>query len=1173
MVNLGTVSTQYTSAKGSQRKIVRTSSGTLVLFSLQDSGTYKYLYYKISTNDGVTWSSSWIPVFTDSTVSDGRYYSVAIDSSDNIHVAVKSYYVKLTYQGSDSWSVGSPVSVGTGSYYPVILVQTNGTLWIISTSGSSALYLHKSTNGTSWTTYTKSGTYTIYDTAGCVASNDAEIWCFTRNYRYITLYKFAIASSTWDSGTNIVTNVKPTTDSTRSELGLLKVADNEIYIATVIDSTGIRVLRYNGTSWNSIGDITSDDTDHTPCLAKAKDYIVVTWNDYYYDDIYFKYYDGSNWSSEKQVTDDGSIPRDYLATLLESSDDYTFYTYWLRGSGSPYTIEFEKVDLLEHTQQTIQSDVYFQAEGVQSTINSDVNFILRYTKQLLSDVRFNPPHTQQTIQSASYTKVTEEKVIGSSVYIVLSRSQSSILSDVQFKAPITATIDSEVYISGTGTSSSINSDVVFPYFVEFNMQAKVAGEAYTDFNMQFTVNQPTPTNPTNLTATDLKTGDSIELTWTDTGNYGYNIYKDVGGNWEKLNETVVSSTSYIAGDLTANVTYTFQVRGVNGLGTESSGVSVTGTPTFDQATYTKKPVWKIYINGVEQTDAILERVELVYGPSFSTAYFYIPKDPRTVGLPTANRQTVQIYINNRLVFTGYLIRRTDTYQATDLRVSYVAYSKLWKYTWSSIGKVFNDPIEDPQTTYDQSISLRSVLARAGCVTSGAPDRTLYNVIDAMEATPLDLMNELVRYMGNYKLYCSPSGQVSWYHVGHPVTSRRYEIGKHIIEETLTTDISNKVTEVTIYSENTENVDAIFFDFDVFPGVVPQWWVDYLHKQGMSDTVINEYQFFTGDSSFITTPSYIYRDSNDSFVFSFTIYGKEISDVEVYAYTNDKPVVTEYASIQATPADVGLTKWEDGGTEGRFAITAYREFLPTWRPVSAQVSISRDRNSATITLTGIPVRYETRVKKYTYRYFDSETRTEKQVDVWFMGKPMMWPADLAIVYVHKGRKYYKRLTTGEQGLIRIKRESVSARSGRALGYSFARHYRSTTSISDLNSYLTERAQAELDRYGTNKISGSITVLGDETLDLRTKVNGLEVVRVVHDFSNGFLTHIDLTNERFYRGVAILKQTRLSRTKQRILFNASRVIRLVTNVDQYKYISGDPGKKEPEPPKSGLGILGD
>jgi len=81
--------------------------------------------------------------------------------------------------------------------------------------------------------------------------------------------------------------------------------------------------------------------------------------------------------------------------------------------------------------------------------------------------------------------------------------------------------------------------------------------------------------------------------------------------------------------------------------------------------------------------------------------------------------------------------------------------------------------------------------------------------------------------------------------------------------------------------------------------------------------------------------------------------------------------------------------------------------------------------------------------------------------------------------------------------------------------------SVTGFSNQGRILSEmsvRASNEL--AGKNQIfkSGSITVVGDEQLDLRQsiRVNGdkLEVSGVTHSFTNGFTTTVNLTNERFF-----------------------------------------------------------
>ncbi|TDI97016.1 MAG: fibronectin type III domain-containing protein [Deltaproteobacteria bacterium] len=78
--------------------------------------------------------------------------------------------------------------------------------------------------------------------------------------------------------------------------------------------------------------------------------------------------------------------------------------------------------------------------------------------------------------------------------------------------------------------------------------------------------------------------------------------------------------------------------------------------------------------------------------------------------------------------------------------------------------------------------------------------------------------------------------------------------------------------------------------------------------------------------------------------------------------------------------------------------------------------------------------------------------------------------------------------------------------------------------DILKRMQTRADGELARLKDPQVSGSITVIGDETIDLRSSVNvnnlKLEVGSVTHSFVNGFTTIVQLTSEKFVQNIVIL-----------------------------------------------------
>ena len=81
--------------------------------------------------------------------------------------------------------------------------------------------------------------------------------------------------------------------------------------------------------------------------------------------------------------------------------------------------------------------------------------------------------------------------------------------------------------------------------------------------------------------------------------------------------------------------------------------------------------------------------------------------------------------------------------------------------------------------------------------------------------------------------------------------------------------------------------------------------------------------------------------------------------------------------------------------------------------------------------------------------------------------------------------------------------------------------SGTNVGSVDTRMRARALAELAKANIPPISGNLTVIGDETIDLRSSVSIkgqlLEVSHVSHSFQNGYITTISLTNEPFVKTI--------------------------------------------------------
>ena len=839
---------------------------------------------------------------------------------------------------------------------------------------------------------------------------------------------------------------------------------------------------------------------------------------------------GTKYSIVLHQKNDGGDAGNFYRFLGSGTDIYTDGNYcYSINSGSTWVIPGTLYDLYFKTYvetptkfEEINSDAYIIGFGVQQSIDSlafinnditsDAHIKIVLSEIINSDANIKGTVQQEITSDAEIYPVGREYSLISSDAVIKGIVEQIINSDAHIKATLSPVIssDAHIYVFGTPTitsdayivkriQESISSDTYIAYHKDFYAKLRAQVDTSKDFNLQLKVNQPAPTDPTGLTATDTQTGESLLLAWTDTGNYGYNVYKDVSSTWVKQNETLIKTDTYVAGGLTTGVNYTFQVRGVNGLGNESSGVNTSGTPTYSVDRYTD-PSFKIYISGSYRDDAVLERVGLVYGPAFSTATFYIPKNPSTAGLPEANRQEVKVEINDRLVFTGLLIKRSKTYDSRNLRVSYTAIDKLWEKTLHPVGEDVKRPAEWPED--------------------------LWNPVDVADLTELEFMENSLKYKGNYKIHTDAFGNISYYKLGLPISQRTFEVGKHILRQNLDRDLTNPAKVITVYSEKKRITKYISWK--------PRYWADIFKPQNIMDVKANE-----------------------------------ISDVQVFARMNEKPEVTEYLDIEVLPGHMTKEKWEDGGSEGRFPVKTYRKYSGKWVSISSKVEYSEDGNIATVTVLPLPPYWYERIEGGQATFKTAEDEESLYVNIW--NEPRRWFASMRVVYTYKSDRLSK--SSGSGIASRTYHENIIPFEI-SVPASIPYRYVSQSNVTEVNSYLQARAESESARHLEDADKAIMTVMGDETLALRMQVNGLEVLRVTHDFTtSGFLTHLDLTTKSYYAAVVILRRKEMLQRKDKENVNAGSITVLYYDVKKVEAIVGEAKHDAVKDPIAGIAHFSD
>jgi len=428
IVNVGTTSIDASTRYSYQHKIVKTSGGVLVLFA---DAADAHLRYKTSSDNGVTWDSSWTTVESSNYSVDGDF-DVIIDGSDNIYTVFYGggsggiYLYKLTYSGG-SWTVGTRRTIaGNYCYYVSLVKRASGELFVTffyGYSGAWRLYGFYSTDdGASW----NNNYYTLTDTLSGTRCFEvgSTIWCIvTTAGGKLQQFIWNDIAKSWNAPTDIASGI---TNSSYS-LGACKISDSNIF-AAVRTSSGIKIYNYTG-SWDS-GTLLSDNSnDQDPALSIVANNPVIIWTDYtgtQYN-ISYRKWNGSAWESQVDITSDIAVDK-YPSVCI--SDSQYLYVEYTTGSSNPYTIYFDSIFLNPTKTVTILSDTKIKSVDNQKTILSDALITSIIQKTIQSDAKILALDIQETILSDAKLVDEYNKTILSDTSI-LAVIQKTILSDAK----------------------------------------------------------------------------------------------------------------------------------------------------------------------------------------------------------------------------------------------------------------------------------------------------------------------------------------------------------------------------------------------------------------------------------------------------------------------------------------------------------------------------------------------------------------------------------------------------------------------------------------------------------------------------------------------------------------------------------------------------------------------
>jgi len=224
---------------------------------------------------------------------------------------------------------------------------SNGLIWVAWASTRTGDYelFYKTFDGTTWFSDTQLTNNTASDTAPSIAqAMDGTIWVVWVSSRTgnLELFYKTYNGSAWSTETQL------TYDSSDDEFpSIVQLSNGTIWIVWSSYRTGNHELFYktfNGTTWSSDTQLT-DDLDYyhlDPSIAQARDGTIwVVWQAaelQYQDDIWFKVYNGSTWSSDTRLTT--NLPDDVHSSIAQINDRSIWVVWAEQGEAENFDIHY-----------------------------------------------------------------------------------------------------------------------------------------------------------------------------------------------------------------------------------------------------------------------------------------------------------------------------------------------------------------------------------------------------------------------------------------------------------------------------------------------------------------------------------------------------------------------------------------------------------------------------------------------------------------------------------------------------------------------------------------------------------------------------------------------------------------------------------------------------------------
>ena len=568
------------------------------------------------------------------------------------------------------------------------------------------------------------------------------------------------------------------------------------------------------------------------------------------------------------------------------------------------------------------------------------------------------------------------------------------------------------------------------------------------------------------------------------------------------------------------------------------------TPTVDTTeSHVQKPTWEVRINGSPDTRIFLKQVTLGYGSTFSTAVFSIEEDPDTGSFPAYN-DAVEVDINSLNVFKGKIKGITS-------RISQGALNKLFTAI-SNITELTEKVVDPKNSKFNQStvpeedrLNVAQILTEIlGYTPAGSPTDDP-GAVSVTDMTQLDAVQTVVNKVGNFKLFWNKdTNLVELYRFGQGGdVTRRFEKGVNIIDFGITENRQGVVDKLTIVGP----ARAIRKRELVGTSLAPD--ENGVYKQSFTITGTNVRELIVEgqfrDRPFIEVNGDLQVLPEDMGITALTAtaetreeINQNIGDLNTELDTiTSNPQFDQSNTLQKKAAKVEdditseqgklqslLAEWpffglaEVGNIKRdvgfRHAVKTIIPSLTLFSSVGTSFEYNTEKTEATGFLSNVP-------RIYFHETISANVDKEK---LGLSGGGALGDTiRVAVLTRLEWARGQVRVTYTDSGDC----PQVSVGSGTVERTISDSQYQITQNNIDVSpsinnedevlDLMLERAEAEFEKVNKPSIGGTISVLGDETIELKSTVlvnsTKLDVVSITHSFERGFTTTVSLTNEPF------------------------------------------------------------